>query len=81
MIDKVDGLKARKITTMMFGYLFENKKKIEDRKKKQKRQTKKKKTEIPWHLSFFFPSNTALASCSSEKKKIVDVRLIVSLSE
>jgi hypothetical protein len=36
-IDEVDVLKARKITTMMFGYLFENKKKLEDRKKKQER--------------------------------------------
>ncbi len=46
MMDEVDVLKARKITTMMFGYLFENKKKIEDRKK-SKKDRRRKKTEIP----------------------------------
>jgi len=65
MMDEVDVLKARKIITMMFGYLFENKKKIEDRKKKQERQTKKRDGNSL--TSFLFSLSTTSLASSSEK--------------
>ena len=39
MIDQVDALKARKITSLMVAYLFENKKQIADGRKKKKKQS------------------------------------------
>ena len=80
MIDQVDALKARRITTLMFAYLFENKKKIADRRKKK---TKKKRARDAKESD-----GNSLTSCLFSlpfllrlHQKIVDVRLIVSLSE
>ncbi len=48
MIDEVNVRKAGKITSMMFGYLFENKRKNgrQKKKKKKKREMKTEKAEI-----------------------------------
>ena len=45
MIDQVDALKARKITSLMVAYLFENKKQIADGRKKKKKKTTRKEPE------------------------------------
>ncbi len=55
MIDEVDVLKARKLTTMMFADLFENKKKLaaEEEEAKNDRRRKKRRKFLDIFPSFF----------------------------